>query len=59
MVIWNIMKGCAGMSEEKTFQFSTAEWITIHRRLFEGVFAYAGQIRQYNITKKEWVLRGE
>ena len=44
---------------EKTFQFSPAEWITIHRRLFEGVFAYAGQIRQYNITKKEWVLRGE
>jgi len=44
---------------EKTFQFSPAEWITIHRRLFEGVFAYAGQIRQYNITKKEWVLRGD
>ena len=44
---------------EKTFQFSPAEWITIHRRLFEGVFAYAGQIRQYNITKKEWVLKGD
>ena len=43
---------------EKTFQFSPAEWITIHRRLFEGVFSHAGQIRQYNITKKEWVLKG-
>lgn len=42
----------------KTFQFSPAEWLTIHRRLFEGVFAHAGQIRQYNITKKEWVLKG-
>ena len=33
---------------EKTFQFSPAEWITIHRRLFEGVFDHAGQIRKYN-----------
>ena len=41
---------------EKSFQFSPAEWMTIHRRLFEGVFKHAGQIRQYNITKKEWVL---
>ena len=44
---------------EKTFQFSPAEWITIHRRLFEGVFSHAGQIRDYNITKKEWVLKGD
>lgn len=44
---------------EKTFQFSPAEWLMIHRRLFGGVFSYAGQIRQYNITKKEWVLRGD
>jgi len=44
---------------EKAFQFSPAEWLTIHRRLFEGVFPYAGQIRPYNITKKEWVLNGE
>lgn len=44
---------------EKTFQFSPIEWITIHRRLFEGVFDHAGQIRTYNITKKEWVLKGD
>lgn len=44
---------------EKTFQFSPAEWLIIHRRLFEGVFSHAGQIRQYNITKKEWVLKGD
>ena len=44
---------------EKAFQFSPAEWITIHRRLFDGVFDHAGQIRQYNITKKEWVLNGD
>lgn len=44
---------------EKSFQFSPAEWLTVHRRLFEGVFDHAGQIRQYNITKKEWVLSGD
>ncbi len=44
---------------EKTFQFSPAEWMSIHRRLFEGVFPHAGQIRTYNITKKEWVLKGD
>ena len=44
---------------EKAFQFSPAEWLTIHRRLFEGVFTHAGQIRQYNITKREWVLKGD
>ncbi|MBQ8164964.1 MAG: Fic family protein [Clostridia bacterium] len=44
---------------EKSFQFSPAEWLNIHRRLFEGVFKHAGQIRQYNITKKEWVLSGD
>ena len=44
---------------EKAFQFSPAEWLSIHRRLFEGVFDHAGQIRKYNITKKEWVLKGD
>ncbi len=44
---------------EKTFKFSPAEWISIHRRLFEGVFEHAGKIRPYNITKKEWVLNGD
>lgn len=44
---------------EKTFQFSPVEWQNIHRKLFEGVFKHAGTIRDYNITKKEWVLRGD
>ncbi len=44
---------------EKTFQFSPAELQSIHRRLFTGVFKSAGQLRTYNITKKEWVLNGD
>lgn len=44
---------------ENTFQFSPVEYQNIHRRLFEGVFDYAGKTRTYNITKKEWVLNGD
>ena len=49
----------AELLAEKTFQFSPAELQSIHRRLFTGVFKSAGQIRTYNITKKEWVLNGD
>lgn len=45
--------------EEKTFRFSPAEWMAIHRRLFEGIFDHAGKLRTYNITKKEWILKGD
>ena len=44
---------------EKTFNFSPAEYITIHKRLFEGIYPFAGKIRDYNITKAEWALKGE
>ena len=44
---------------EKTFRFSPAELMNIHQRLFDGVFKGAGKLRDYNITKKEWVLNGE
>jgi fido (protein-threonine AMPylation protein)/biotin operon repressor len=44
---------------EKTFTFSPAEYITIHKRLFAGIYKHAGKIRDYNISKAEWVLNGE
>lgn len=49
----------AEILSEKTFTFSPVEYIAIHRRLFQGIYKFAGEIRDYNITKKEWVLRGE
>lgn len=45
--------------QEQTFNFSPAQLMSIHRRLFEGIYKFAGRIRDYNITKQEWVLRGE
>ena len=43
---------------ERSFAFTVAGLTAIHRRIFDGVFKFAGQIRDYNITKKEWVLNG-
>lgn len=47
------------MLSEETFSFSLAEYIAIHRRLFYGLYKFAGKIRNYNISKEEWVLDGE
>ncbi len=44
---------------EKGFTFSVPEYISIHKRLFEGIHKHAGKIREYNITKQEWVLDGD
>ena len=43
----------------KTFAFNTNGYVSLHRRIFEGVFKHAGEIRQYDISKKEWVLEGD
>jgi len=43
----------------KTFSFSVAAYLNIHRRLFAGIYEFAGKIRGYNITKSEWVLNGD
>ncbi len=45
--------------EEQTFVFAPGELVSIHRRLFKGVYDHAGKFRSYNITKQEWVLDGE
>ena len=44
---------------EPSFAFSLIGLTSIHRRIFEGYFKHAGQIRQVEISKKEWVLGGE
>ena len=43
----------------KTLDFSTSGYISVHRRVFEGVFKHAGTLRKYDITKREWVLDGD
>ena len=48
----------AGLLSETAFSFSPNEYISIHRKLFMGIYSHAGKIRDYNITKREWVLDG-
>ena len=48
----------AELLSEKAFSFTPNEYLSIHRKLFAGIYSYAGRIRDYNITKKEWVLDG-
>ena len=48
----------AEILSETAFSFSPNEYISIHRKLFQGIYKHAGKIRDYNITKKEWVLDG-
>ena len=48
----------AEILSESAFSFSPNEYISIHRKLFQGIYNHAGKIRDYNITKKEWVLDG-
>jgi len=49
----------AEILSEQTFTFSPAEYLSIHRRLFQGIYSHAGKMRDYNITKQEWVLNSE
>ncbi len=48
----------AALLSERAFSFTPNEYLSIHRKLFTGIYPDAGCIRDYNITKKEWVLNG-
>ena len=41
---------------DKSFSFNPTELISIHKKLFTGVYKHAGIIRNYNFTKNEWIL---
>ena len=43
----------------RTLSFTANGYIATHRRIFDGVLKHAGELRKYDITKKEWVLRGD
>ena len=44
---------------EKAFNFSPTEMLNIHKRLFTGIYKQAGKYREYNFTKKEWILNDD
>lgn len=48
----------AKILSENAFSFTPNEYLSIHRKLFCGIYKHAGKMRDFNITKKEWVLDG-
>ena len=48
----------AQIISDDSFTFTVGQLVSIHKRLFEGVFAHAGKLRDYNFIKREWVLDG-
>lgn len=42
-----------------SFVFSPAYLIGLHGKIFEGVFAHAGKVREVELTKREEVLNGD
>ena len=55
----NVSANITKILSAKTIDFSTKGYIALHRRIFEGVMKHAGELRQYDITKKEWVLEND
>lgn len=49
----------AKLLSTNTLVFSVFGYLQVHRNIFDGVFKFAGEIRDYDITKKEWVLHGD
>lgn len=49
----------AEILSEKAFNFSPTEMLNIHKRLFTGIYKGAGKYREYNFTKKEWILNDD
>ena len=45
--------------QTNAFTYSVGGFAAIHKAIFEGVFKHAGKFREYDISKKEWVLRGD
>ena len=48
----------AQIISDDSFTFTVGQLVSIHKRLFEGIFAHAGKLRDYNFIKREWVLDG-
>lgn len=55
----NVSGNISKLLQTDAFTYSVAGLAAIHRAIFEGVFKHAGHFREYDISKKEWVLEGD
>lgn len=49
----------ARLLNSKALNFTYFGYTQVHRQIFDGVYKFAGKIRDYEISKREWVLRGD
>lgn len=49
----------ARLLSSKALNFTYFGYTQVHRQIFEGVYKFAGKVRDYEISKREWVLRGD
>ena len=54
-----VSSNIAKLLQTDAFTYSVAGLSAIHRAIFDGVFRHAGRFRDYDISKKEWVLEGD
>ena len=54
-----VSSNIAKLLSSNTLNFSVFGYTQVHRNIFNGVFKFAGKIRDYDISKKEWVLHGD
>ncbi|MDO4216226.1 MAG: Fic family protein [Bacteroidales bacterium] len=47
----------ARLLSSKALNFTYFGYTQVHRQIFEGVYKFAGKVRDYEISKREWVLR--
>lgn len=44
---------------DNSFNFNPTELMSIHKKLFTDVYEHAGNIRNYNFLKNEWILNND
>ena len=54
-----VSSNIAKLLQTDAFTYSVAGLSAIHRAIFDGLFKHAGRFRDYDISKKEWVLEGD
>ena len=48
----------AQIISDDSFTFTVGQLVSIHKRLFGGIFDHAGKLRDFNFIKREWVFDG-
>ena len=54
-----VSSNIAKLLNSQSLNFTLFGYTQIHKNIFDGVFKFAGKIRDYEISKREWVLRGD